>query len=66
MFVIISFGIFCAVFSDPVLTFLMWFIFGMGSSMLRISKREFDDRYVYFKDQSSFDSSEIIIGIRDI
>ncbi|MBR2432185.1 MAG: hypothetical protein IKB23_04640 [Clostridia bacterium] len=66
MFVIISLGIFCAVFSDPVLTFLMWFIFGMGSSILRISKREFDDRYVYFKDQSSFDSSEIIIGIRDI
>jgi hypothetical protein len=63
-FAIMGFGAFSGILSDPVISFLMWFVFGMGSAILRILKNEFDDRRVYFRDQRSFDSSETEIEIR--
>ena len=64
-FAVIGLGIFCGIFSEPTLAFITWFVFGMGSAMLRISKREVDDRYVDFRDHRSLDSSEMEIEIRN-
>ena len=43
--------------------FLFWCIFGMGSAMLRIAKKEVDDRTLYYEDARDVDYSAIDIEI---
>ncbi len=43
--------------------YLFWCVFGLGSATLRISKREHDDRIIYYNDVVSPESSDIDVQI---
>lgn len=64
-FAFITVGAVCDIFSSPLLSIVLWFIIGMGSAVLRISKREYDDKKVYLMGQSSHDASETEIEVRE-
>ena len=58
-----AFGMTEYIFADNTMYYLFWCIFGIGSAALRISKREHDDRVMYYGDLMSVDSSVIDVKI---
>ena len=60
----LAFGMTEHVWSDNTLYYLFWCIFGIGSAAFRISKREHDDRVMYYGDIMSVDSSVIDVKIK--
>ncbi len=62
--VLTVYGLFTSIWSDMTMYYLFWCVFGLGSAVLRISKREFDDRVAYFSDGSGADSASIDISIK--
>lgn len=63
MTVLLVFGAVNYLWSEPTLTYLYWLVFGIGSAVLRISKREHDDRIAYFSDGRTSDSSSIDVEV---
>ena len=61
---VLVYGLFTSLWTAPTVYYLFWCVFGLGSAVLRISKREFDDRIGYFSDGSGVDSSAIDISLR--
>ena len=51
------------IWSDASTMYLFWSVFGIGSATLRVSKREYDDRVLYFNGTMSFDSAVADIEI---
>ena len=51
-------------FENSVITYLFWFVFGLGSAALRVAKRERDDKILYYEDIKSPDSSVAEIKIK--
>ena len=43
--------------------YLFWCIFGMGSATLRVAKRDYDDKVLYYEETGDSDSSVIDIEI---
>ena len=62
--VLMAYGLFTSLWSDMTMYYLFWCVFGLGSAVLRISKREFDERIAYFSDGSGADSASIDISIK--
>lgn len=62
--VLTVYGLFTSLWSDMTMYYLFWCVFGLGSAVLRISKREFDDRVAYFSDGSGASSASIDISIK--
>ncbi|MBR2930171.1 MAG: hypothetical protein IKC32_02970 [Clostridia bacterium] len=62
--VLIVWGVFTSLWTSPVIYYLFWCVFGLGSAVLRISKREFDGRVSYFSDGSDIDSASIDISLK--
>ena len=56
-------GIFENIFTDPAIYCLFFVIFGIGSSMLRVSKSDHDEKLGYFTDTLSLHSSSVDISI---
>lgn len=62
--VLLVYGLFTPLWSAPTIYYLFWCTFALGSAVLRVSKREFDERVGYFSDGAGHDSSSIDIAIR--
>ncbi len=60
---LLVYGLFTSLWVSPTIYYLFWCVFGFGSAVLRISKKEFDDRVGYFSDGESSDSSSIDISL---
>ena len=60
---LLVYGLFTSLWVSPTIYYLFWCVFGFGSAVLRISKKEFDDRVGYFSDGASSDSSSIDISL---
>lgn len=52
------------IWSDNPSFYLFWCVFGIGSAALRLSKRQLDDRVLYYEDARDADYSAIDIEIR--
>ena len=63
LFSLIAFGMVNYIWSDSSAYYLFWCIFGIGSASLRVARRDFDDRKVYYEETSDYDSSVIDIEI---
>ena len=59
----IAFGMVNYIWSDMSAYYLFWCIFGIGSATMRVAKRDYDDRVIYYEESSAFDSSVIDIEI---
>ena len=62
--VLMVYGLFTPLWSAPTIYYLFWCTFALGSAVLRVSKREFDERVGYFSDGAGQDSSSIDIAIK--
>ena len=60
---LIAFGLTEYLWADNTMYYLFWCIFGIGSAALRISKREHDDKVMYYGDLMTVDSSVIDVKI---
>lgn len=60
---ILLLGIFEDVFADPAIYCLFFVIFGIGSSMLRASKTDHDEKLGYFLDTLSLHSSSVNVDV---
>lgn len=63
LFSLLAFGMVNYLWSDISAYYLFWCVFGIGSASLRVAKREYDDRVVYYEESSALDSSVIDIEI---
>jgi hypothetical protein len=63
LFGFIAFGMVNYIWSDMSAYYLFWCIFGIGSASLRVAKRNYDDRVIYYEESSAYDSSVIDIEI---
>ncbi len=63
LFGFIAFGMVNYIWSDMSVYYLFWCVFGIGSASLRVAKRDYDDRVIYYEESSAFDSSVIDIEI---
>lgn len=61
---IIVFGTASNVFGNIVSYYLFWCIFGAGSATLRVAKREYDERVMYFED--AIDSEMSVMDVKII
>lgn len=59
----VALGAFNCLWADKSMFFLFWCIFGVGSAVLRVSKKEYDDRIAYYSDGRSAESSALDIEI---
>ena len=59
----VAFGMVNYIWSDMTAYYLFWCIFGIGSASMRVAKRDYDDRVIYYEESSAFDSSVIDIEI---
>lgn len=59
----VAFGMVNYIWSDMSAYYLFWCIFGIGSASMRVAKRDYDDRVIYYEESSAFDSSVIDIEI---
>ena len=64
MFAIITFGMTEYVWADNSTYYLFWCIFGIEGAALRVSKREHDDRVMYYSDISTVETSVLDVKIR--
>ena len=60
---IIVFGTTSNVLGDAVSYYLFWCIFGAGSATLRVAKREYDERVMYFEDAIDRELSVVDVKI---
>lgn len=51
------------IWSQSVSYYLFWCVFGLGSAALRVARKEFDDRTLYFEDNINRESSVIDVKI---
>jgi hypothetical protein len=51
------------IWSEPTAYYIFWCIFGMGSATLRVARKDYDDRVLYYEETSAVDSSVIDIEI---
>ena len=51
-------------FESMEITYLFWFVFGLGSAALRVAKRERDDKILYYEDTKSSDFSVAEVKIK--
>ncbi len=63
LFAFLAFGMVNYIWSDISAYYLFWCIFGIGSASLRVAKRDYDDKVIYYEETSAFDSSVIDIEI---
>ena len=63
LFSLVAFGMVNYIWSDPSIYYLFWCIFGIGSASLRVAKRDYDDRVIYYHESSAHDSAVIDIEI---
>ncbi len=63
LFGLLVFGGVNYIWSDASAYYLFWCIFGIGSASLRVAKRDYDDRVLYYEETSAHDSSVIDIEI---
>ena len=63
LFSLLAFGMVNYIWSDASACYLFWCIFGIGSASLRVAKRDYDDRVIYYEESSAQDSSVIDIEI---
>ena len=63
LFGFIAFGTVNYLWSDISAYYLFWCIFGIGSATLRVAKKDYDDRVLYYEESSALDSSVIDIEI---
>ena len=63
LFGLLAFGMVNYIWSDISAYYLFWCIFGIGSASLRVAKRDYDDKVIYYEESSAFDSSVIDIEI---
>jgi len=63
LFSLIAFGMVNYIWSDVSAYYLFWCIFGIGSAALRVAKRDYDDRILYYEETGDSDSSVIDIEI---
>ncbi len=63
LFGLLAFGMVNYIWSDVSAYYLFWCIFGIGSASLRVAKRDYDDRVIYYEETSALDSSVIDIEI---
>jgi hypothetical protein len=59
---IVAFGTTSNVFGDPASYYLFWCVFGAGSATLRVAKREYDERVMYFED--AIDSELSVVDVK--
>ena len=60
----VSFGATDYIWSDGASFYLFWCVFGIGSAVLRLAKKEVDDRTLYYEDTRDVDYSAIDIHLR--
>ncbi len=60
---LILYGTVNYIWAHPSICFIFWCIFGLCSATLRISKREYDDKIIYYNDAASSESSDIDVQI---
>lgn len=63
IFSLLAFGMVNYIWSEPSAYYFFWCLFGIGSATLRVAKKDYDDRVVYYEESSAFDSSVIDIEI---
>ncbi len=63
LFGLLAFGMLNYLWSDMSTYYLFWCLFGIGSACLRVAKRDYDDRVIYYEESSALDSSVIDIEI---
>ena len=64
VFVLLCYGATDYIWSDLSMFYLFWCVFGLGSATLRVSKKELDDRVLYFEDTRRTYSSSVSVNIR--
>ena len=62
-FGLLAFGMINYIWSEPSAYYFFWCLFGIGSATLRIAKKDYDDKVVYYEESNAFDSSVIDIEI---
>ena len=60
----VSFGATDYIWSNGASFYLFWCVFGIGSAVLRLAKKEVDDRTLYYEDTRDVDYSAIDIHLR--
>ncbi len=60
---IVAFGTTASVFADVYSYYIFWCVFGIGSAVLRVAKKEYDDRVLYFEDAIDSESSVVDVKI---
>lgn len=63
LFCLLAFGMVNYIWSSPSAYYLFWCILGMGSATLRVAKRDYDDKVLYYEETGDSDSSVIDIEI---
>ncbi len=63
LFGLLAFGMVNYIWSDMSAYYLFWCIFGIGSASLRVAKKDYDERILYYEESSAHDSSVIDIEI---
>lgn len=60
---LLAFGMVNYIWSEPSAYYFFWCLFGIGSATLRVAKKDYEDKTVYYEESSAFDSSVIDIEI---
>lgn len=60
---LISYGAVNYIWSDSSAYYIFWCVFGLGSAALRVARKEFDDRTLYFEDNINKESAVIDVKI---
>ena len=60
---LLAFGAVNYIWSEPSAYYFFWCLFGIGSAIIRVAKKDYDDKVVYYEESSAFDSSVIDIEI---
>ncbi len=60
---LILYGTVNYIWEHSAICYLFWCVFGLGSATLRIAKREYDDKIIYYNDVVSSESSDIDVQI---
>ena len=63
IFCLLAFGMVNYIWYDMSAYYLFWCIFGIGSATLRVAKRDYDDKVLYYEETGDSDSSMIDIEI---
>lgn len=63
LFSLLAFGMVNYIWSDMSAYYIFWCVFGIGSAALRVAKKDYDDRVIYYEESSALDSSVIDIEI---